>query len=466
MSPSAASASTYSISLPPGWKPQEDSSAGRTTLILALSLVLASLICFFIISCIFWRKKRRRRRGQVDVEKKARKRWRQSTGDDDGISMLTEREVKLKQKIWARATARWRANAKYTARQRRGKRSSMVTRANSPRSSCASFERAEEAQTTAARWPMSPSLVTGSRKSSLESLYVTSEVPQSGEISHLVSIPVEETRAEDPFQTSPRPSSPPAYHGDSLTQTSAREKGLPISESGSTLMGSIPRSSSCDFYSQNIPPYPVHAAHVATDDKRLLARMAELASAPPLDPPSSSDSSPTCHASVPVWQDEEAEDFGEGSHGNDSTHSELSPSGLFSSPSSPANLFPSPPSKGKMAAQAFYDYSYTFDDMLVEPELGPSAPPFEEESNHHLSETTELAPSAPPLTETESAYYADTYPSPPAHDWSYGFDSQLSALDGHTQIAISSCDDISSSSRSPVVQGPVASDGTPPCYHP
>ncbi|KAG6868489.1 hypothetical protein C0993_002027 [Termitomyces sp. T159_Od127] len=458
LSTSATSLSAYSISLPPGWKPQEDSSAGRTTLILALSLVLACLICFFIISCIFWRKKKRRRRGQVDVEKKARKRWRQTTGEDDGISMLAEREVKVKQKIWAKATARWKANAKYTARQRRGKRFGTVTKANSPRSSCTSLDRAEETQATAAQLPMSFPL--GSPRSSLESPHPESEVPQSGETSHIASIPVVDTRAE---QESSRPPSPPAYHGDSLARTSGREKRLPLSESGSS---STPCSSPCDFY---IPPYPVHAAHVAIDDKGLLARMAELASAPPPDPTSSSDSSATCHASVPIWDDDEVEDFDEVSHGNESAHRELSPSGLFSSSSSPTNLFPPPPSKGKMAAPTFYDYPYTLDDMLVEPEPGPSAPPFEEESNCHPSEMAELAPSAPPLTETEAAYYADTYPSAPAHGWQYASASDghlLSAVDAQTQILIPSCDDVPAGSRSPVVQGPVASDGTPPCYHP
>ncbi|KAG6891938.1 hypothetical protein C0992_002764, partial [Termitomyces sp. T32_za158] len=94
-----------------------------------------------------------------------------------------------------------------------------------------------------------------------------------------------------------------------------------------------------------------------------------------------------------------------------------------------------------MAVLAFYDYPYTFDDMLVEPEPGPSAPPFEEESHHHPSELTGLAPSAPPLTESEAAYYADTYPSAPAHDWQYGSDSELSAVDGHTAITIPPRDD-------------------------
>ncbi|KAG6873847.1 hypothetical protein C0995_010459 [Termitomyces sp. Mi166 len=470
ISTAETSTSTYSISLPPGWKTQEASSAGRTTLILALSLVLASVICFFIISCIFWRKKKRRGREHADVEKKARKRRRQPAGDDDGISMLTEREVKVKQKIWAKATARWKANAKYTARQRRGKRFGMTTRVNSPRSSCASLDRVEETQSTVAQPPMTTSLATLSPRSSLESLYTATETTRLGETGHILSSPVEETRTGDPPEVSSSClSSPPAYHGDNLAQTSGRDKGLPISEAGSTLPGSNTRSSSYDLHSQNNAPYPIHAAHVATDDKRLLARMAEFTSAPPPDPAGSSDASATYHASVPVWQDEELEDFGEGVYHHESAYRDLSPSGFPSSPSSSASFFPSPPSKGKMVAPAFYDYPYTFDDMLIEPESGPSAPPFEEESSNP-SDMTGLAPSAPPLTESE-AYYADTYPSAPSHDWPDASGSQSFAVDGQTTSTIPSHDAYSGSrspgdNSDPLVQGPIASDGTPPCYYP
>ncbi|KAG5717570.1 hypothetical protein E4T56_gene4450 [Termitomyces sp. T112] len=467
ISTSAASTSTYSISLPPGWKPQEASSAGRTTLVLALSLVLASFICFFIVSCIFWRKKKRRGQGQGDVEKKAHKRCRQSA-DDDGISMLAGREVKVKQKIWAKATARWKANAKYIARQRRGKRFGITTRVSSPRSSCASLDRAQDTQATAAQPPTSTSLATISRRSSLETLHTSTEATQLEQTRHAPSSPTQTDYC--PSQTSSlRPSSPPAYHGDILVGTTGRDNVLPIPEPGSDSSHGKRQSFSCDDRSN--PPYSIHSAHVATDDKRLLARMAEFASAPPLDPTSSSDTSATCHASVPVWQDEEFGDFGEGSHQHESAHRSFSPSGSLSNPSSPANFFPTPPCKGKMAAPAFYDYPYTFDDMLVEPELGPSAPPFEEEPTH-LSEMAELAPSAPPLTESEGAYYTDTYPSAPCHDWQDASDRQLSTMDGQSQSTIPSHDDVTSGSRSLVddsdlsVQGPVASDGTLPRYHP
>jgi len=58
--------------------------------------------------------------------------------------------------------------------------------------------------------------------------------------------------------------------------------------------------------------------------------------------------------------------------------------------SPPRTLLPPPPLKGKQK----FDYSHDLDvsenfDMPVEPQLGPSAPPFEEES--------EVVPSAPPF---------------------------------------------------------------------
>ncbi|KAG6849975.1 hypothetical protein H0H93_002977 [Arthromyces matolae] len=413
ISTTSTSTATYSISLPPGWKPPGDSTSGRTTLILALSLVLAFVICFFIVGCVFWRKAQRRKRGLNDVEMKARKRRRQS---DDGPFTLLEKEAKVKQKLWARATARWKANAKYTARQRRGKKLAMSIRTNSPSNSCVSLDKVEPAPpTTTSQSPAS------SQRGSAGSAFTNIPRDSQSELASVISSnPVVQTQADAPHEALSRPSSPPAYHGDTSTPTPDKSQTRPpVTFPHSSRSDPEPEGPEQIASYDSLDPsiiYPAHAAHVATDDKRLLARMAELASAPPLDPASSVTSA---HASVPIWQDEEYEDFGEGSHHQASASRDVHRPG----PPSSAHLFPPPPSKGITATSSFYDYAYAFEDILVEPELGPSAPPFEEIPRDGF-DLDGLAPSAPPLSEAEVACYADTYPSAPSHDWEDASDSQ------------------------------------------
>lgn len=71
------------------------------------------------------------------------------------------------------------------------------------------------------------------------------------------------------------------------------------------------------------------------------------------------------------------------------------------SPTPSSSLFPAPPvplsSKGK-ATSEYYGYDYaTFEDIQsLEPELGPSAPPFEAVTSDPPLELLELVPSAPP----------------------------------------------------------------------
>ncbi|KAG6842437.1 hypothetical protein C0991_007567 [Blastosporella zonata] len=467
-----SAASTYTISLPPGWKAPGKSSTTRTTLILALSLVLAFVICFLIISCIFWRKHKRRKRCQnSDIETKAHKRRRKITEEQERLSILVEKEAKVKQKIWARATARWKANAKYAARQRRGRRIVSTTMANSPRSSCTLDRTEDEAATT--RISSSPSSPAISPRSSMESMYAATRertvTPSSHEGPGDVTL-----EASPPFP----PPSPPAYHHNPEPRQPSSlhgASGLPYSVHGSSQSRYDAESS----FPHDTPPsgstsHSVHVAHVATDDKTLLARMADLASAPP---PDAADSSHTIAVeypiSAPLWQD--LPDFGDEPH--QATNCDLPPPLPSAGPASPAHLFPSPPSKGKMAAPDFYNYPYTFDDTVVEPDPGPSAPPFEEESQH-ASNGTELTPSAPSLSETEPAYYNDAYlyPSAPAHDWDTTSLSSYANTYLPNQDTPRSSDDTMSDSRSSasstqgsnplVLQGPVASDGTPPCYSP
>ncbi|KAF8079007.1 hypothetical protein FPV67DRAFT_1467132 [Lyophyllum atratum] len=483
----ASSSPSYNIhdELPPGWKPPVATGGDRTTLILALSLVLAFFICFLIIGCLFWRKSRRRKRKQNDVEDmKGRRRRRGHSTDEARESMLAlEKEVKVKQKIWAKATARWKANAKYTARQRRGKRIASTTRIGSPHSSRASLDRNDHSQPTPHISTSSPTpSPTLTRRSSLESLYT--HVPAEEATASAPSSP-QEVHSDCITSTplSSGPPLPPAYHlrisvpeirissedgvGD------GQSASLPLSPHGSPYASSSnyrssdPRDTS---YDRDFHAQPIHAAHVATDDKALLARLADLASAPPDGVNPSQADSAVFHVCVPMWQDEELEDFRDGP--GDLANCSLPPSRHSSRSSSPAPIFPPPPSKGKMAATSFYDYPYSFEDLSAELDPGPSAPPFEEEPSYP-SDLPNLAPSAPPLSD---AYYLESYASAPTHD-AETFVPLVNGQSGDRieqpqhQSTISTSDAIESTSSCvdssiPLVQGPVASDGTPPSYHP
>lgn len=185
----------------------------------------------------------------------------------------------------------------------------------------------------------------------------------------------------------------------------------------------------------------LRAAHVATDDKALLAHLAMLASAPPED---ESDANPgtALQISAPEWEDEPLEDIAPHLM-NSSTSNAFSP------------MFPPPPSKERLAAAEFYDYPYTFEDMAISDlEAGPSAPPFEEAS----SPQQDLVPSAPPLFE-DDVFASDAQPSAPSWDSSSQSENEhqqmnVSERDGDRVQSVSatssSTDRGPSSGRSPV----------------
>jgi hypothetical protein len=313
-------------SLPPGWTPT--TYGKHTSLTLVISLVLAVSICIFIISCLFLRRARHRRKlRNADLELKARNKRRRSSFDDSIETMAAkEKEHKTTQALWAKATARWRANARYVARQRRGKRSIVV--------------RASQL--------VDPSSVSGDP---LEESAARETVLQQGqEDGELPSAEVEASSPEPvPSPESTGPVLPPAYQCRS-------------SNSSLDAIGTCPTPSS----NQSLPLYH-HAAHLATDDKAVLAQMVDLVSAPPADGPVASG------VSAPVWPEE----------GEESVYSD-------SEPIASSSFMPAPPSKAKMAFN-YLDHDYLYDD--VEPDLGPPAPPFEEALDLPLS--SEI-PSAPP----------------------------------------------------------------------
>jgi hypothetical protein len=392
---------------------------------------------------------------------------------------MLEKEAKVKQKIWARATARWKANIRYSARQRRGKRIASTTRMSQAQQPSSLY------QTPDRSLPSTPPVLSRalSRRSSMESLYATSspiEATTDPPLSLEQEEPPPHSSASPIPSPSPRASSPPAYQ-QPLRSIS---EGLSVIGTGQSPATQHHKCARCDSHCLHTSGdsgtcLPLLHAHVATDDKTLLARLAQLASSPPTDSsdPSEVESS-NPEVSAPFWQDEELDDFTE--HSSDPVRSHISSANHPSRASSSAPLFPSPPSKGKMAAPAFYDYPYTFEDMTLEPDLGPAAPPFEAGPSAPPVDDIDLTPSAPPME--DDTYDTQTHASalvlgwgPPAsplppeaagpvrmgtHDQEDDRMSTNRHPQPHTPLPSLATDDLP-----PPIQGPVASDGTPPSYH-
>ncbi|KAG5220955.1 Transcriptional regulatory protein [Salix suchowensis] len=261
------------ITLPPGWG--KKNSVKDKTIIVTLPLVLAFVICFLIIGCLFWRKSRAKKYREHDIEMKALQLRR---NEEDNESIVIQAAL-TKQKLWARATARWKANARYTARQRR---------ANAP-------------------LPLA----------ALHLTVLQYHSPTQSTITNLpiATLPLPRENAEAPVSISvsppsPAPASPPAYH-QPLRQLSVDNLGS---------AGALSQRQS--FKVSAFPPHPPDS--VADDTL------------------------------------------------GDSFSSSYYSSG-----------FPLPPLavslKGKEADLSYYEYEYSYDDIAdVEPEIGPSAPPFVE----------------------------------------------------------------------------------------
>jgi len=363
--------------LPPGWKPRNSpGGTTRMTLIIGLSLVLSIAICLLIVFCVHHRKSKRRKRLR-DVEKRGTKRHRpdQSSSDDSRArDLIILKELKMKQKLWSKATARWKDNVRYSARLRRGKRHHVAVQTSSD------DELGDERQTLQTVTSLScHSTIESASTHRPPTIHLDSSIP-----------------ARDPnsfssvFRVSPPPASPPAY--DRRASTSV----APITTGDDRLGGSNQRFltsySPASISGPQFTPIP-HAAHVATDDKALLAHMANLASSPPTEASHPSQmASIHLEVSAPFLDDDGLEDY---------LYDSDSLSGLDRSAHSSRSPFPPPPSKGQLATYSYYHYRYSYEDIARESDIGASAPPFEEGQ-----------PSCPPLDDFEALASAPPLPTP------------------------------------------------------
>lgn len=418
--------------LPPGWKSESESNHVLTYIILVLSLILAVLICIFMVGCIAWRKKRKERR---DLEKTASSSSLRLGYDSDEENEEI-RQAKKQQKLWAKASARWKANVRISARRRRAQRSI---------SSGSSLARASRTSLASSTTSASSSSVEAPMRSVVDvsnASFSSNRLDHENQPDNDTQLPSSSTSiVEAPPPAGPVSSRPPSYLRNSqpcppshhsniserLTPESVRE---PISELSSSRKTLDTGHTDPDHTSQDEPPpspyedTSLDVAHVATDDKNVLARMAAMASAPPVtDENDSSHSGNSSGPSVPILEFEHDvyEDHPDHSPSGPSSgparlprllpslppHDELSlspPAPSYSSNPHDAStqhpLFPAPPSKGVLAAPSFYEYPASFEEDILnaEPSSEPSAPPFELEQG---------VPSAPPVDGVDGMVMGD-----------------------------------------------------------
>lgn len=391
--------------LPTGWANSGGSSHDLTAVILPLSLVLAGSIVALILACVVWRRKRRKE--EKDVEKVLQRKVRGlDEKSDDGSENSSIQQAKSAQRKWAKAASRWKANIRHSARRRRTNRSIPATlvQDNQSSPSLPSSPFRNDDSVSVLRSPSSissrhshdnppnppppPPVPLPRPRSSID---VSSVIP------HAEDTPPIPSNTDSPLR-------PPAYHPSrnhphivmdipSLTDVtpSYHAEASNVTASSSKLpLEPPPVDSSGDDEAVHGSP-----GHVATDDKATLARRAAMASAPP-------DQATRASLHHPPRAPELEDD--------DEIPADVL--ALSSAPSSdPIPPYPSlhpdlppPPSLGKMAASR-YEQQYAFsleqaaDVVGVEPEIGPSAPPFEEAQSEAGTATIVVIPSAPPVDE-------------------------------------------------------------------
>ena len=326
--------------MPSGWDSSLGADRQRVTVILAISLVLSVLICFFISGFIIWRKKRRARTSDADEEIRLTRRTTSLTEEE----LNSEQEAKARQKFWARQSTRWKMNIRASARRRKNRRLLAV------------------AHNTAVVHSSAVSIQHG---------------PALSRSTSISTIRSRGSRTSTPAPLPP--SSPPAYiPGDpNAKHTFELEEG----------------SASRSLYaaeSENDDPIPYEeyqhsTGHLATDDKNMLSQMTRMASAPE----GSGSCSHAASAPMPVWYDEAFEE---------ALNASREPSGASLSMS-----LPPPPSKGTPQFYED-PYSFEEDVHEIEPSYEPSAPPFEEHGMAPSApplDDNDMVPSAPPFMEDD-----------------------------------------------------------------
>lgn len=360
---------------------------------------------------------------------------KRDTEEDE--QMMLEKDARVKQKIWARATARWKANARYTARQRRGKRS--LGKGTQEESSAVSLQ--PEDPVLPPRAP-SPSIPPSSSPSSVDVSRSNSPIPPSHD--NVVSSSVPEPLL---------PNLPPAYHQRSAIQSSP---SINNDQTDFVSAGSNTPVQTMEY---------IHGAHVATDDKALLARLADLASAPPHSPPftnngESSIGESSMSVSAPVWPEDDLYEYDPNDErSGPSLGQEIESSPII--PHIPMQSLPFPPPPEHRIIKT---YDYSLED--IEPEFEPSAPPFQEYPNAPpLDEEIHLyaTPSAPPLRDDPSqSDYDDS--------WDGHIDvpdETLTRAQAQTNQQTDSTSPPTPDTRQPqLVIGFAASGGLLPTYHP
>lgn len=427
--------------LPAGWSTSSQSDRTDSIIILSLAIVLAVSICLFIISCTVWRKRRKkmlnREKKENDLELKARHKVNLEDPSEDGEK---ENEARGKNRLWARASARWKANIRHSARRRR-RRHGLSTRSR----------------------PQSPILL-DPREASTHSSPVSSRRHSMASVSEDIdhhAIPIENSLTPTrPPSTSPDPSSscnvlsPPAYIFPTLhsrpeiegrpQEASHELSGDPTSRRGSLLFDrDFPPADHDD-----IPYHPI-AGHVAIDDKTHLARMAELASAPPIIQDDTRGRS-SIHESAPEWHD----DFED--HPTQPVNVAPSEASLFEVGNSG---FPKPPSKSVLSPRYFDGHSYLQDIAALDPITLPSMPPYEAQPNAIPFEDT-LTASAPPISEDDQVFDGWEGSAPEASEI-YGDE-----CDTHIGSSLPSLSHASSSQASAPPEELVSMHGVLPIYQP
>ncbi|OJT08500.1 hypothetical protein TRAPUB_683 [Trametes pubescens] len=445
----ATSSVSSSPSLPPGWD-KDKVDDDMTGMILGLSLSLAVALTVFMMGIVRWRQKRQAR-AEKDTE---------GTPSVFGGESLEESEelkrARTQQRLWARASAKWVANVRQSARRRRKRMAATAKDSDGRllRDPQGSLSSVSLTHTTTAHdfdnRASSPSSLRSSRRSivSRSPSPTPSDRHRPSSSSHhppayLQSSSSAFQYAYPRWNSHPLDTTPDSHHASRLPPPPESPPPCSADRSPPPPLSPLPYEP------------PAHSAHVAVDDKAVLARLVHLASAPPalagddrsaspaLRPGRSSEMEP----SVPVLDDDPYECVppdieydsdappsgvrsdrrpGLASQAHDGGTHTFPPHGLAPQllPSVPIELdalraadadeddedgvvpsyaedvlrhrpllLPPPPAKVPLTGPMFYEYPNDFerDVVSVDPPEEPSAPPFEDPSSPPLE------PDAPPL---------------------------------------------------------------------